>query len=70
MRHSAIIGVAGHLQLQRSPFLPEATTTPHVPRRIVERPPVNVTLVIKIERSNPVHLVGNQKESREDKSRT
>jgi hypothetical protein len=40
--------------LERSPFLLEVMATPHVPRGIAERLPVDVTFVVGVEGSNPV----------------
>ena len=44
-------------ELQRSPFLLQAMTAPHVPRGITETFPVNVTLVDKVKRIDPGHSV-------------
>jgi hypothetical protein len=43
--------------LDPSPFLLQKMATPHIPRRVDESIPVNVTFVVDIERSDPIHLV-------------
>lgn len=54
MTHNALVITRS---LQRSPFLMEVTTTPHIPPGITERLPVNVTFVVNIKRRDPNHLM-------------
>lgn len=54
MAHNTI-GIAGGLEL--SPFLLKKMATPHIPCRVAEILPVNVTFVVNVKRSNSIHLV-------------
>ena len=55
MTHNAISIVERGLQI--SPFWLQAMTAPHVPHGITKQLPVNVTLAVNIERSDPMHLL-------------
>ena len=55
MTHNTIDIVERGLQI--SPFLLQAMTAPHVPHGITKRLPVDVTLTVNIERSDPMHLL-------------
>jgi hypothetical protein len=57
MVHKAIDIAAS---LQRPPFLLEMMTTPYVPCRITEQFPINVTLIVHVERSDPIHSIISQ----------
>ena len=55
MTHNAIGVVERGLQI--SPFLLQGMTAPHVPHGITKRLPVDVSLTVNIERSDPIHLL-------------
>jgi hypothetical protein len=53
MARNAVDVAAGGLE--PSPFLLEKMATPHVPRGVAERPPINVRFFVKVKRGNPLH---------------
>ena len=67
MTHT-VIEVAS--DLQRSPFLLEAMTAPHVPRGVAEGLPVNVTFIDNVKRIDPKYPVVSRTENQGHKSRT
>jgi hypothetical protein len=60
MSHNAI-GIVER-GLQESPFLLQGMTAPHVPHGITKRLPVDVSLTVNIERSDPMHLLVSRTE--------
>jgi hypothetical protein len=47
------VGITG--RLKPSPFLLENMATPHVPRGVVKRLPINASFLVNIKRSDPIH---------------